>query len=595
MARVCDLKRPYGPIGPKTPLDMIIPNLSGPSGTEDLPNPKRQKTNSSGYKINMKLQEFIGLLENLPEHLISVIKWPVDLVDALRELDRMIGMTAVKDSIVRQVVYLIHNKKTNFEETMLNTVLFGPPGVAKSKLGVILCKIWTAIGCIKKAPVGPKSLGPVGPIKPTPTDTEPPKSLLDFLKFISTGQLAGLDDGDDGHEGCQCKEIFENINCNATTLSRTLLEVKKTLRLIDLPESVNKDLHFLKVGLKEIIFDSAEAVDTSDSDSSFDGGDTAEDIPKKYHSTRSSTKSKSRRASECIDDLLGSEMLSEPINIVTRSTHVPIVQDPLSTTMSTSISITVPMMSAAIPYDDPDPPLPGLPCPEPTIPKRILARNPKTDDNFVIVSRTDFVANYLGQSSNKTLDLLEANLGKVLFIDEAYNLIHDDQDSYGLESLTTLNLFMSQHPSDIIIIFAGYKEQMQDTIFKYQPGLQRRCTWTFDIEPPDSKNLMDIFLYQISNEAWSMKNDVSDNDLQKFFTNNISSFKAGYGGDTAKLIHYAKLEKSFEDFHLSLENPDYIPIKTFTVGLLEKALVTLKANQTLKDHQESISRKMMYI
>ena len=49
----------------------------------------------------------------------------------------------------------------------------------------------------------------------------------------------------------------------------------------------------------------------------------------------------------------------------------------------------------------------------------------KIDDMVKIVGRSDFCGGYMGQSALKTQALLLASLGKVLFIDEAYSLVHD--------------------------------------------------------------------------------------------------------------------------------------------------------------------------
>lgn len=53
-------------------------------------------------------------------------------------------------------------------------------------------------------------------------------------------------------------------------------------------------------------------------------------------------------------------------------------------------------------------------------------------------------------------------------------------DSFGMEVLTTINLFLSQHSKEIIVIFAGYKDLMETGIFSFQPRLRRRFMWRFD-------------------------------------------------------------------------------------------------------------------
>ena len=163
---------------------------------------------------------------------------------------------------------------------------------------------------------------------------------------------------------------------------------------------------------------------------------------------------------------------------------------------------------------------------------------------FKVVSRVDFVAGYIGQSAIKTMKLLEESVGKVLFIDEAYTLILDDRDPFGMEVLTTLNLFMSDRPHDVIIIFGGYKDLMEKTIFKLQPGLRRRCSWLFEIKEysPDGMGL--IFTRQLKKYGWAVHESV---ELKKFFTDNKKEFP-NYGGDSHKLAFYCKLYYHEEEF-----------------------------------------------
>jgi len=51
------------------------------------------------------------------------------------------------------------------------------------------------------------------------------------------------------------------------------------------------------------------------------------------------------------------------------------------------------------------------------------------------VGRSDLVAGYMGKSALKTRTVLERSLDNVLFIDEAYQLVTDERDSFGFEAL----------------------------------------------------------------------------------------------------------------------------------------------------------------
>lgn len=205
---------------------------------------------------------------------------------------------------------------------------------------------------------------------------------------------------------------------------------------------------------------------------------------------------------------------------------------------------------------------------------------------FRVVSRPDFVAGYSGQTALKTTKLLNECVGKVLFIDEAYTLIHDDKDSFGMEALTVLNLFMSNRPYDCVIIFGGYKDLLEKTIFKYQPGLRRRCSWIFEIQSYTPSGLSQIFQNQLQKYGWKVHESVA---LENFFRDHRDDFSA-FGGDTHKLAFYCKLHHHEEEFVALSEtkkrkrNPGPNVILEST---LKKALKSLRENR-VQEKKEKI-------
>lgn len=176
------------------------------------------------------------------------------------------------------------------------------------------------------------------------------------------------------------------------------------------------------------------------------------------------------------------------------------------------------------------------------------------DSLLKIVSREDFIGQYLGWTTKKTKKLLDDNRGKVLFIDEAYSLINGIHDQYGMEALTTLNRYLSEHPNEILVIFAGYKEDMQNGIFYHQPGLKRRCMWHLEIEPYDYVELFEIFKVQLSKSGYTLKHP---NKTLEAFRNSYHLF-SGYGGDCERLKNYVLLEHNDEKINNALGVEDEI-------------------------------------
>jgi replication-associated recombination protein RarA len=186
------------------------------------------------------------------------------------------------------------------------------------------------------------------------------------------------------------------------------------------------------------------------------------------------------------------------------------------------------------------------------------------NDPIRIVSRVDFVSEYLGQTAIKTTNLLKESLGKVLFIDEAYSLYEGNNDPYGSEALTTLNRFLSEHPREIIVIFAGYEEEMKRTIFKVQQGLSRRCMWVFKCDPYTPEELYQIFKHQVEKSGWKIKNEMIVRDI---FEKEYEIFK-NFGGDTERLCNFAKIK------HFDLKKKNY----TLDYEDVEKGVERLRAN-----------------
>ena len=66
--------------------------------------------------------------------------------------------------------------------------------------------------------------------------------------------------------------------------------------------------------------------------------------------------------------------------------------------------------------------------------------------------------------------------GGVLFIDEAYALVDDRSGSYGDEAINTIVQEMENHRDDMVVIFAGYPDKMEEFLQK-NPGLRSRIAY----------------------------------------------------------------------------------------------------------------------
>lgn len=124
---------------------------------------------------------------------------------------------------------------------------------------------------------------------------------------------------------------------------------------------------------------------------------------------------------------------------------------------------------------------------------------------FVEASRGDLVGEHVGETAKKTTEKVNSALGGVLFIDEAYALNRDKNDSFGLEAIDTLVKMMEDNKDNLVVILAGYTNEMQEFL-KSNPGLKSR--FPNNIEFPD---YTPEEMYRIANEIAVSNQYVIDN------------------------------------------------------------------------------------
>ena len=112
---------------------------------------------------------------------------------------------------------------------------------------------------------------------------------------------------------------------------------------------------------------------------------------------------------------------------------------------------------------------------------------------LVEVDRSGLVAGFVGQTALKTQQVVEKALGGVLFIDEAYALVNQENgNDFGHEAIEVLLKNMEDHRDDLIVIVAGYTDQME-TFIHANPGLESRFNKYFYFEDYTPPQLLAIF------------------------------------------------------------------------------------------------------
>jgi S1-C subfamily serine protease/AAA+ superfamily predicted ATPase len=126
--------------------------------------------------------------------------------------------------------------------------------------------------------------------------------------------------------------------------------------------------------------------------------------------------------------------------------------------------------------------------------------------HLVETDRSGLVAGYIGQTAPKTLDKCREALDGILFIDEAYSLARPGND-FGQEAIDTLLKFMEDNRDRIVVIVAGYPNEMQRFISS-NPGLSSRFTKMIEFPPYAANELAAILRVMAKRQNFVLPDDL---------------------------------------------------------------------------------------
>lgn len=161
---------------------------------------------------------------------------------------------------------------------------------------------------------------------------------------------------------------------------------------------------------------------------------------------------------------------------------------------------------------------------------------------LVETDRSGLVAEYVGQTAVKTNKIIDSALDGVLFIDEAYSLVQGGGNDYGKEAIATLLKRMEDDRDRLVVILAGYDNEMK-LFIDSNPGLQSRFNRYIHFSDYNSEELMAIFKLNLKKFDYELTND-AEQKISHLFSYAVSHKDQNFGNG-----RYARnvLEKTLEN------------------------------------------------
>ena len=158
------------------------------------------------------------------------------------------------------------------------------------------------------------------------------------------------------------------------------------------------------------------------------------------------------------------------------------------------------------------------------------------------VGRADLVGKYVGWTAQMVKDKFKTAKGGVLFIDEAYSLLDDKSGMYGDEAINTIVQEMENNREDMVVIFAGYPNEMENFLSR-NPGLRSRIAYHVPFDDYDANELFDITELLAKNKGLSLGKGVKEK-LLDMFGQVVNQKDFGNGRYARNVLEKAKMKQA---------------------------------------------------
>lgn len=500
-------------------------------------------------KVQLKcLQECDFILEDSVEE---------SLEDLLGQLDALTGLDAVKKEVRKKIAYFqmretMRRRSEKSEETInLHTLFMGAPGTGKTSVARLLGKIYGKLGILPRSDIFVETdrAGLIGKYEGHTTDKvekiiekamggilfideayslcrgendpfgkEAVDTLMkraedyrDRLMIIMAGYEKEMEELLDSNPGMERrfpnKLQFENYSEEELyQIFVTMAEKSGYTLHPDSEEAIRKIIqsrikrkNFGNAGeMRNIVegLQQAVAVRLGESGSSEDA-DTIKEEDVQYYQGQNSDECKTLEA--CLNELDGMVGLEK----VKKQVHDMIDTKLMAMERSKLLGKPVSLGSLHMVFEG------NAGTGKTTVARLIgriygLAGLIKDGENFVEVSRESFVGPYMGHTERRAKQLVEEAMGGILFIDEAYDLVNGDGDSFGKTALNALIAPIENNREDLMVIMSGYQDKMQE-LFQYNQGLRSRMKTVLHFDDYSLDEMCRIFYHYVKENDYVME------------------------------------------------------------------------------------------
>ena len=163
--------------------------------------------------------------------------------------------------------------------------------------------------------------------------------------------------------------------------------------------------------------------------------------------------------------------------------------------------------------------------------------------DLIEVGRSDLVAKYTGQTAIKVKSVFKKAAGNVLFIDEAYSLVDGWENGYGDEAIATIVQEMENNREDMIVIFAGYPDRMENFLSR-NPGLRSRVPFSVKFGDYSADELTAIAKSEAARRGYEIGSG-AERKIHDICASAVKSEEFGNGRFSRNLVEVAIMRSAF--------------------------------------------------